>query len=76
MLEEMEQRMRAALEAMDPQQVMASWLAGAAGAMPGMGAAPGFATGASAGAKTETMAAWQKSFWDQMAALAAAASRK
>ena len=62
MLAEIEARMRAALEAMDPQQLMASWLApGLAGGMPG-GAMPGGANPA------EAMAAWQKSFWDQLAA--------
>jgi hypothetical protein len=73
MLGEIEARMRAALEAMDPQQLMASWLAGGAGAMPGMGAA---GAGDAPRANAETMTAWQKSFWDQMAALAAAASKK
>ncbi|MDZ4736339.1 MAG: DUF6489 family protein, partial [Rhodospirillaceae bacterium] len=62
MLAEIEARMRAALEAMDPQQIMASWMAEAAGAMPGMGAA-----GTGAGGAAEAMAAWQKSFFDQFA---------
>lgn len=57
MLADMEVRMRTALEAMDPQQIMASWMAGAAGAMPEMGA----------GGAAEAMAAWQKSFFDRFA---------
>ncbi|MEX2297588.1 MAG: DUF6489 family protein [Dongiaceae bacterium] len=57
MLAEIEARMRAALEAMDPQQIVASWLT------PGLGAAMLGGTN-----PAEAMAAWQKSFWDQFAA--------
>jgi hypothetical protein len=53
MMEEIEARMRAALQAMDPQQIMTAWLT------------PGLAGGTN---PAEAMAAWQKSFWDQFSA--------